>query len=89
MADSGPGIAPGTTQSIFEDGWSTRPERGTARRGLGPALVHRLVQRHGGTITVGEGPGAVFTVVLPRPDAASTTGAPQLMPSVPTGGDPR
>ena len=89
VADSGPGIAPGTTQSIFEDGWSTRPERGTARRGLGPALVHRLVQRHGGTITVGEGPGAVFTVVLPRPDAASTTGAPQLMPSVPTGGDPR
>ncbi|MET9908557.1 sensor histidine kinase [Streptomyces sp. NPDC006476] len=89
VADSGPGIAPGTAQSIFEDGWSTRPERGTARRGLGLALVHRLVQRHGGTITVGEGPGAVFTVVLPRPDAASTTETPQLTTALPTGGDRR
>ncbi|MES4887812.1 sensor histidine kinase [Streptomyces sp. NPDC096012] len=71
VADNGPGIAADTSQSIFEDGWSTRPERGTARRGLGLALVHRLVQRHGGTITVGEGPGAVFTVELPLPDTAS------------------
>ncbi|MGW9030314.1 ATP-binding protein [Streptomyces sp. NPDC055722] len=70
VADNGPGVAPGASQSIFEDGWSTRPERGTARRGLGLALVHRLVQRHGGTITVGEGTGAVFTVVLPLPDTA-------------------
>ncbi|MCX3058667.1 ATP-binding protein [Streptomyces beihaiensis] len=68
VADDGPGIAPGAARSIFEDGWSTRPERGTARRGLGLALVHRLVQRHGGTVTVSEGPGAVFTVVLPQPN---------------------
>jgi two-component system CitB family sensor kinase len=70
VADNGPGIVPGTSQSIFDDGWSTRPERGTARRGLGLAMVHRLVQRHGGTIRVSEGPGAVFTVVLPLPDRA-------------------
>ncbi len=70
VADNGPGIRPGTAESIFEDGWSTRPDRGTARRGLGLALVHRLVQRHGGTVTVGEGPGAVFTVALPLPDTA-------------------
>lgn len=70
VADTGPGIPPGAAESIFEDGWSTRPDRGTARRGLGLALVHRLVQRHGGTITVSEGPGAVFTVVLPVPDLA-------------------
>ena len=62
---------PGARQWIFEDGWSTRPDRGTARRGLGLALVHRLVQRHGGTITVSEGPGAVFTVVLPVPRPAA------------------
>ncbi|MEV7691407.1 sensor histidine kinase [Streptomyces bungoensis] len=71
VADNGPGIAPGTSQSIFDDGWSTRPERGTARRGLGLAMVHRLVQRHGGTIRVSEGPGAVFAVVLPLPDTAA------------------
>jgi two-component system CitB family sensor kinase len=68
VSDTGPGIRPGTAESIFEDGWSTRPDRGTARRGLGLALVHRLVQRAGGTIDVSEGPGAVFTVVLPLPD---------------------
>ncbi|MDO0930406.1 sensor histidine kinase [Streptomyces sp. DG2A-72] len=70
VADTGPGIPPGADEAIFEDGWSTRPDRGTARRGLGLALVHRLVQRHGGTITVSEGAGAVFTVTLPLPDTA-------------------
>ncbi|WP_051969919.1 ATP-binding protein [Kitasatospora azatica] len=68
VADSGPGIPPGAAEKIFEDGWSTSPDRGTARRGLGLALVHRLVQRHGGSITVSEGPGAVFTVRFPLPD---------------------
>ncbi|MEV4560976.1 sensor histidine kinase [Kitasatospora sp. NPDC049285] len=68
VADSGPGVPAGSAEAIFEDGWSTSPDRGTARRGLGLALVHRLVQRHGGTITVSEGPGAVFTVRLPLPD---------------------
>jgi two-component system CitB family sensor kinase len=68
VADSGPGIPPGAIDKIFEDGWSTSPDRGTARRGLGLALVHRLVQRHGGSITVSEGPGAVFTVRFPLPD---------------------
>lgn len=68
VADTGPGIPAGAAEAVFEDGWSTRPDRGTARRGLGLALVHRLVQRHGGTVTISEGPGAVFTVVLPLPD---------------------
>ncbi|MFD0327607.1 sensor histidine kinase [Streptacidiphilus monticola] len=67
VADSGPGIPPEHVERIFEDGWSTRPDRGTARRGLGLALVHRLVQRHCGTIEVSTGPGAVFTVRLPSP----------------------
>ncbi|MEU0964827.1 sensor histidine kinase [Streptomyces sp. NPDC005917] len=87
VADSGPGIPPGATESIFEDGWSTRPDRGTARRGLGLALVHRLTQRHGGTITVTEGPGAVFTVVLPLPDATPVPRDAQFTSASPTGGD--
>ncbi|MER7834520.1 sensor histidine kinase [Streptomyces sp. NPDC096040] len=87
VADSGPGIPPGATESIFEDGWSTRPDRGTARRGLGLALVHRLTQRHGGTITVTEGPGAVFTVVLPLPDATPLPRDAQFTTASPTGGD--
>ncbi|MEV6029206.1 sensor histidine kinase [Streptomyces sp. NPDC052036] len=87
VTDSGPGIPQGAAESIFEDGWSTRPDRGTARRGLGLALVHRLAQRHGGTITVSEGPGAVFTVVLPLPDATPVPRDAQLTTAAPTGGD--
>ncbi|MFJ5306867.1 ATP-binding protein [Streptomyces sp. NPDC088350] len=87
VADSGPGIPPGATESIFEDGWSTRPDRGTARRGLGLALVHRLTQRDGGTITVSEGPGAVFTVVLPLPDATPVPRDAQFTTASTTGGD--
>jgi two-component system CitB family sensor kinase len=86
VADSGPGIPPGAAASIFEDGWSTRPDRGTARRGLGLSLVHRLTQRHGGTITVSAGPGAVFTVVLPLPDATPVPRDAQFTSASPTGG---
>ncbi|WP_405524444.1 ATP-binding protein [Streptomyces canus] len=87
VADSGPGIPPGAAESIFEDGWSTRPDRGTARRGLGLALVHRLTQLHGGTITVSEGPGAVFTVMLPVPDAVTVPRDAQFTTASPTRGD--
>ncbi|WP_433917645.1 sensor histidine kinase [Streptomyces canus] len=87
VADSGPGIPPGAAESIFEDGWSTRPDRGTARRGLGLALVHRLTQLHGGTITVSDGPGAVFTVVLPLPDATPVPRDAQSTMASLTGGD--
>ncbi|MGR6968882.1 ATP-binding protein [Streptomyces cynarae] len=87
VADTGPGIPPGAAEAIFEDGWSTRPERGTARRGLGLALVHRLVQRHGGTVAVSEGPGAVFTVVLPLPDTAPAPQGALFTTALPVGGD--
>jgi len=66
VADNGPGVPDGAP--IFEDGYSTSPDRGTARRGLGLALVHRLVQRNHGTISVSRGPGAVFEVMFPIPD---------------------
>ncbi|GHK03988.1 ATP-binding protein [Streptomyces sp. NPDC003753] len=87
VADTGPGVPPGAAEAIFEDGWSTRPERGTARRGLGLALVHRLVQRHGGTVAVSEGPGAVFTVVLPLPDTAPAPQGALFTTALPVGGD--
>ncbi|MFD3621023.1 ATP-binding protein [Streptomyces sp. NPDC058676] len=87
VADSGAGIPPGAADAIFQDGWTTRPDRGTARRGLGLAIVHRLVQRHGGTITVTEGPGAVFTVVLPLPDVAPATEGALFTAFLPAGGE--
>ena len=67
VADSGPGVPADAVDAIFQDGWSTRPDRGTARRGLGLALVQRLVLHHSGAITVSSGSGAVFSVTLPRP----------------------
>ena len=69
VTDNGPGVPADRAGLIFVDGYTTKVDGGTARRGLGLALVHRLVQRLGGTITVSGGPGAVFTVSLPRTTA--------------------
>ncbi len=66
VADTGPGVAPGVVDEIFQDGYSTKAPRAELRRGLGLALVHRLVHRAGGTISVTTGPGARFEVWLPR-----------------------
>ena len=65
VADNGPGIPDGAAKDIFQDGYTTKADRGMLRRGLGLALVHRLVQRLHGTITVTDGPCPVFTVELP------------------------
>jgi two-component system CitB family sensor kinase len=66
VADNGPGVPADAADSIFVDGYTTKQGTGSLRRGLGLALVHRLVQRLGGEIVVSEGPGAVFTVRLPK-----------------------
>jgi two-component system CitB family sensor kinase len=85
VADTGPGIQPKTAEAIFQDGYSTKPARGHVRRGLGLALVHRVVARLGGTVTVATSPGATFTVWLPPGDgqpahfavtASSSVGSP-------------
>jgi two-component system CitB family sensor kinase len=80
VADNGPGIPPGAAESIFTDGFTTKPATGTMRRGLGLALVHRIVQRLGGTISASEGPGAVFTVRLPKERQAPHSPRLRLVP---------
>ena len=77
VTDNGPGIPPGSAESIFQDGYTTKNGRGGVHRGLGLALVHRLVQRLHGTITVTEGPAPVFSVHLPATTSATAaeTGA--------------
>ncbi|MDT4938622.1 MAG: two-component system, CitB family, sensor kinase [Pseudonocardiales bacterium] len=65
VSDNGPGIATDTMAAIFMDGYSTKTPRGQSRRGLGLALVQRLVRRAGGTITVTSDQGARFEVWLP------------------------
>jgi len=64
VSDSGPGLPVGTA-SVFTDGVTTKPAREGVHRGLGLALVHRLVTAAGGTITAESSEGALFRVVLP------------------------
>jgi two-component system sensor histidine kinase HydH len=63
VEDSGPGISPKVAARLFEPLVTDKPKG----IGLGLALVRRIVDRHGGTITVGRSAlgGALFTVTFP------------------------
>ena len=65
VTDSGPGIDRARLEEVFVDGYSTKESPDGRSRGIGLALVHRLVTRAGGTITAGSDRGACFDVVLP------------------------
>lgn len=64
VRDHGPGLNAEQRQRIFDPFYTTRPT-GT---GLGTAIAQRLVEAHGGTLTVGDcpPPGAEIVVMLPR-----------------------
>ena len=65
ICDNGPGVPEELRDRIFLDGFTTKPAYDGLRRGIGLALVHRLVQRLGGSIEVTGTPGARFVVRLP------------------------
>jgi len=66
VADDGHGIDDDVRARIFDPFFSTKlPGQGT---GLGLAIVKRIVERHGGEITVrsARGAGSHFKISLPR-----------------------
>ena len=65
ISDNGPGVPEELRDRIYLDGFTTKPADEGLRRGIGLALVHRLVQRLGGTIEIEDAPGARFVVRLP------------------------
>ncbi len=68
ITDTGSGIAPESLPQIFEPYFSTK-ETGT---GLGLAIVKKVIDDHGGTISVESKPGAGTTFIIKLPAAATT-----------------
>ncbi|MGQ0720538.1 MAG: two-component regulator propeller domain-containing protein [Candidatus Eiseniibacteriota bacterium] len=66
IADEGPGIPAKDLDFVFDPFFSTRPG-GT---GLGLAVAHSVIEKHGGRITVESAPdaGATFRIWLPASD---------------------
>lgn len=73
--DTGDGL-PEVPGAVFGDGYSTKPARAGIRRGLGLALVWRLVRGLDGTISATNDSGALFTVSLPPRAEPTPTDAP-------------
>jgi two-component system CitB family sensor kinase len=69
VSDSGPGVQSTEVPRIFTNGYTTKQGSAVRHSGLGLSLVQSTVAKLGGTVSVSEGPGAAFTVVLPRAGA--------------------
>jgi signal transduction histidine kinase len=69
IADTGPGIPEEMKERIFDPYYTTK-KHGT---GLGLAMAYRIIQDHGGRISVETGPAGTTFFVDVR--ASSTTGS--------------
>src|SRR5262249_10324538 len=67
VADTGPGIPETDLPHVWEELYRGQGARAVPGSGLGLALVHAIIQRHGGQVSVRSraGQGTVFTVRLP------------------------
>ncbi|MFH1261962.1 MAG: ATP-binding protein [Pseudomonadota bacterium] len=64
VRDQGPGISSEIREKVFQPFFTTK-SKGS---GLGLAVVHRIAEEHGGSVSVenGTGGGAIFRAVFPR-----------------------
>jgi signal transduction histidine kinase len=73
VADTGSGIEPGDMRKIFESFFTTKTDRSSASQhsgsGLGLAFCKKIIDAHGGCISVESQPdkGSTFTITLPKP----------------------
>ena len=65
VRDNGSGLPEPRPEIVFEDGFSTKKVENSVHRGLGLAIVSRLVKQSGGSITCYNNHGAVFVVEVP------------------------
>jgi len=74
VRDTGPGIAGADLPHLFDRFYQSRhsvaPATGEGGRGLGLAIVRRIAELHGGSVTVSSVEGQGTQVVLTVPAAA-------------------
>ncbi|MBU0724651.1 MAG: sensor histidine kinase KdpD [Alphaproteobacteria bacterium] len=78
VSDRGPGIPPADREAVFDMFYRVRNgDREKAGTGLGLAICRGIVEAHGGSIRVEDGPGGTGTalvVILPVPAAPAGAG---------------
>jgi len=75
VRDSGPGVAPELVEEVFARGFTTKAAGG-GQRGFGLALTRTICVRRGGSVSVRNDEGAVFSAHLPLVSPSpSTAGA--------------
>ena len=84
IADNGVGIKGEHLKKVFEPFWSTKEV--TTGTGMGLAVSHGIISRHGGSISVEseEGRGTIFNVMLPlakEPQEVPTVSAAKMLRS--------
>ena len=83
VSNDGPGIDAADLPHLFEPGYRAAATAHVAGSGMGLTIAQRIVEAHGGTVSVAsrKGEGATFTVRLP--DTTSTAACSACLTQVP------